>query len=199
MAKPSDHFNYSIKFIIIGDFGVGKTSFLHKFLQNSPNSKNPTEDIDFELKILEIEGKTIKFIIWDTLGQERFRNMNQIYFNKAMGIIAIYDCTDENSFNNIRHWIQQVKNFAHSNSCIALVENKCDLLEIKVTNEEGEALAKELGIMFFKTSTVWNININEVFINVAKVIIDRIVEEKMLVRENIQVNRVEEQKNQGRC
>jgi small GTP-binding protein len=62
--------------------------------------------IDFKIKTIQIDGKNVKLQIWDTAGQERFRTITQTYYKGAMGIILAYDCTVEESFNNVRNWVR---------------------------------------------------------------------------------------------
>ena len=174
MAKAAGQYDYLIKLLIIGDSGVGKTCFLLRFSDdNFTASHLTTIGIDFKLKTMEIDGKTIKLQIWDTAGQERFRTITQTYYKGAMGIILAYDCTDENSFNNIRNWVQQIKMHASDNVSKVLIGNKCDRPDKKISTEQGEALANELGIKFFETSAKTNINVNETFKFIAKEIKDR--------------------------
>jgi len=71
-----------------------------------------TIGIDFKIKTIEIEGKRIKLQIWDTAGQERFRTITTAYYRGAMGILLVYDVTDENSFQNIRNWIRNIEQHA---------------------------------------------------------------------------------------
>ena len=136
---------------------------------------------------MEIDGKTIKLQIWDTAGQERFRTITQTYYKGAMGIILAYDCTDENSFNNIRNWVQQIKMHASDNVSKVLIGNKCDRPDKKISTEQGEALANELGIKFFETSAKSNINVNETFKFIAKEIKDRRMGEAIGTAGNIRV------------
>lgn len=95
----------------------------------------------------------MKLQIWDTAGQERFRTITQTYYKGAMGIILAYDCTSEESFNNVRNWIRQIEVHANSTVQKILIGNKADLTDKKVIEtEQGMALAKEFNMGFFETS-----------------------------------------------
>ena len=82
-----------------------------------------------------------------------------------MGIILVYDCTDEASFNNVRNWIKQIETHASKDVVKALVGNKCDKPEEEkvVSTEKGQALADEFGLRFFEASAKSGLNINEIF------------------------------------
>jgi len=95
-APPYD---YLIKLLMIGDSGVGKSCLLLRFSDDSfTTSFITTIGIDFKIKTVEIEGKRVKLQIWDTAGQERFRTITTAYYRGAMGILLVYDITDEQSF-----------------------------------------------------------------------------------------------------
>ena len=61
----------------------------------------PTIGIDFRIKTINVANKSVKLQVWDTAGQERFRTITQTYYKGAMGILLVYDVTDEATFNNI--------------------------------------------------------------------------------------------------
>lgn len=90
-----------------------------------------------------------------------------------MGIILVYDCTDEQTFNNIRNWIKQIETHAAKDVAKVLVGNKCDCSkESKViSTEKGQQLADEYGLKFFETSAKTGENISELFHDVAQTII----------------------------
>ena len=103
-----------IELITLGDSQVGKSSLLQRFSDDRFSGNYvSTLGIDFKIKYLQIEGKNIKLLMWDTAGQERFRTMTMQYFNKADCVIFAYDCTSEDSFNSMRHWIRQFE--SHTN------------------------------------------------------------------------------------
>ena len=81
--------------IIIGDAGIGKTSFLVRFTEDHFDTLNDnhiaTIGIDFKIKRISLDGKNVKLQIWDTAGQERFRVITQTYYKGANGIILAYD------------------------------------------------------------------------------------------------------------
>ncbi|MBA0746975.1 hypothetical protein Gogos_009446, partial [Gossypium gossypioides] len=100
------------------------------------------------------------------------------YYRGAMGILLVYDVTDESSFNNIRNWIRNIEQHASDNVNKILVGNKADMDESKraVPTSKGQALADEYGIKFFETSAKTNLNVEEVFFSIARDIKQRLAD-----------------------
>lgn len=71
---------------------------------------------------------------WDTAGQERFRTITSSYYRGAHGIIVVYDCTDQESFNNVKQWLEEIDRYACDNVNKLLVGNKSDLTTKKVVD-----------------------------------------------------------------
>jgi signal recognition particle receptor subunit beta len=91
-----------IKLLLIGDSGVGKSCCLLRFSEDSfTPSFITTIGIDFKIRTIELDGKRVKLQIWDTAGQERFRTITTAYYRGAMGILLVYDVTDERSFHSM--------------------------------------------------------------------------------------------------
>ncbi|KAL5130223.1 Ras-related protein RABE1a [Glycine soja] len=100
-ARARADYDYLIKLLLIGDSGVGKSCLLLRFSDGSfTTSFITTIGIDFKIRTIELDGKRIKLQIWDTAGQERFRTITTAYYRGAMGILLVYDVTDEASFNS---------------------------------------------------------------------------------------------------
>ncbi|CAI0378446.1 unnamed protein product [Linum tenue] len=146
-------YDYLFKLLLIGDSSVGKSCLLLRFADDSyVDSYISTIGVDFKIRTVEQDGKTIKLQIWDTAGQERFRTITSSYYRGAHGIIIVYDVTEMESFNNVKQW----------------VGNKCDLVENKVVDTQtGQALADELGIPFLETSAKDSINVEQAFLTMA--------------------------------
>jgi len=170
-------YDFLIKLLLIGDSGVGKSCLLLRFSDNSfTQSFITTIGIDFKIKTVEIDGKRIKLQIWDTAGQERFRTITTAYYRGAMGILLIYDVTDEISFQNIRNWIRNIEQHAADNVNKVLIGNKCDCASDKVVEtDRGQSLADEYGIKFFEASAKSDINVTEAFIHIATEIKNRLM------------------------
>ncbi|KAK4759479.1 hypothetical protein SAY87_022610 [Trapa incisa] len=178
-ARARADYDYLIKLLLIGDSGVGKSCLLLRFSDGSfTTSFITTIGIDFKIRTIELDGKRIKLQIWDTAGQERFRTITTAYYRGAMGILLVYDVTDESSFNNIRNWIRNIEQHASDNVNKILVGNKADMDESKraVPTAKGQALADEYGIKFFETSAKTNLNVEEVFFSIARDIKQRLSE-----------------------
>jgi len=165
-----------VRLLTLGDSGAGKSSLLLRYTQNDYSSEYmPTIGIDFRLKTMEIDGRVVKVQVWDTAGQERFRTITHNYYRGAHGIALVYDVTHENSFINIRKWIQDVHTFAEQSVNIVLIGNKCDLEQKKVVDSQrGASLAEEYDIKFFETSAKADINVQAAFSSLVEAVCDRL-------------------------
>ncbi|KAL3603944.1 hypothetical protein D5086_004803 [Populus alba] len=132
-----------------------------------------TIGVDFKIRTVEQDGKTIKLQIWDTAGQERFRTITSSYYRGAHGIIVVYDVTDQESFNNVKQWLNEIDRYASDNVNKLLVGNKSDLTANKVVSyETAKAFADEIGIPFMETSAKDATNVEQAFMAMAAAIKD---------------------------
>lgn len=169
---------YLFKYIIIGDTGVGKSCLL---LQFTDKRFQPVHDltigVEFGARMIMIRGKQIKLQIWDTAGQEAFRSITRSYYRGAAGALLVYDITRRETFNHLTTWLEDARQHSNSNMVIMLIGNKSDLdVKREVRKEEGEAFAKENGLVFMETSAKTATNVEEAFINTANVIYEKIQE-----------------------
>ncbi|KAG7473292.1 hypothetical protein MATL_G00094190 [Megalops atlanticus] len=167
-------YDYLIKFLALGDSGVGKTSFLYQYTDGKFNSKFiTTVGIDFREKRVVYKssgpdgtagrGQRIHVQLWDTAGQERFRSLTTAFFRDAMGFLLLFDLTNEQTFLNVRNWMSQLQMHAYcENPDIVLCGNKCDLEDQRVVKEEeAKELAEKYGIPYFETSAANGHNVSQ--------------------------------------
>uniref|UniRef100_A0A674PGQ0 small monomeric GTPase n=1 Tax=Takifugu rubripes TaxID=31033 RepID=A0A674PGQ0_TAKRU len=167
MAKTYD---YLFKLLLIGDSGVGKTCLLFRFSEDSFNTTFiSTIGIDFKIRTIELDGKRVKLQIWDTAGQERFRTITTAYYRGAMGIMLVYDTSNEKSFENIKNWIRNIEEHASSDVEKMILGNKCDMTDRRqVSKDRGEKLAIDYGVKFMETSAKSGLNVEEAFYTMAR-------------------------------
>lgn len=168
----SKAYDYLFKLLLIGDTGVGKTCVLFRFSDDAFNATFiSTIGIDFKIRTIELDGKKIKLQIWDTAGQERFRTITTAYYRGAMGILLVYDVTNEKTFDNIKTWIRNIETHASEDVEKMIIGNKCDNHEKRtISKAAGEALAAEYKVEFLETSAKANINVEEAFVKIARAI-----------------------------
>eukprot|EP01083_Nonionella_stella_P015946 44608_1 len=168
----SSDYDYLYKFLLVGDSGVGKSSVMVRFSDDAyEESFITTIGVDFKLRTIELDDKTIKLQIWDTAGQERFRTITTSYYRGAHGIIVVYDITDKDSFDNIREWLYEIDRYASDNVSRLIIGNKLDLAHKRVVSyEDAKSFADDLGIQYIETSAKNNQNIDETFHAMAKII-----------------------------
>ncbi|OMJ68700.1 hypothetical protein SteCoe_33770 [Stentor coeruleus] len=153
-----------IKILILGDQCVGKTSLMLRFTDSSfTENHSTTLGIDFKVKPITHKGSDYMIQIWDSAGQERFRNITRTYYRKSSAIIVAYDTTSSKSFNNIGNWIKNISNEVDSKVPIVIIATKCDIKYEDNFSDKGKCLAKDLKLCFFETSSKTNMNINQVF------------------------------------
>ena len=143
----------SVKVVLLGESSVGKTSIINQFITKKFNSHCSTtvtaQFISEEIKFPEFE-KSIKFNIWDTVGQEKYRSLAKIYYKDAEVIIFVYDITKKFTFDSIKdYWFNETNNNTDGHPLFALVANKVDLYEAQeVEAKEGRAYADEINAIF---------------------------------------------------
>lgn len=162
-------YDYLFKLLLIGDSGVGKSCLLLRFADDTyTESYISTIGVDFKIRTIELDGKTIKLQIWDTAGQERFRTITSSYYRGAHGIIVVYDVTDQESYNNVKQWLQEIERYACENVNKLLVGNKSDLTTKKVVDyTTAKEFADSLGIPFLETSAKNATNVEQAFLTMA--------------------------------
>jgi len=170
-------YDYLFKILLIGNSGVGKSSLLLRFADDTfTDNFMPTIGVDFKIRTLEVDGKTIKLQIWDTAGQERFKTITSSYYKGAHGIIVVYDVTDKESYKNIDTWMNEVEKHASDNVSRILWGNKSDLTDARqVSTDEGKELADQFNIRFMETSAKESANVEEAFTLMTKEIKSRVV------------------------
>lgn len=169
MSTMNPEYDYLFKLLLIGDSGVGKSCLLLRFADDTyTESYISTIGVDFKIRTIDLDGKTIKLQIWDTAGQERFRTITSSYYRGAHGIIIVYDCTDQDSFNDVKQWLEEIERYASDQVNKLLVGNKCDLITKKVVEyEAAKEYAEQLGIPFLETSAKNAMNVEQAFMTMA--------------------------------
>ena len=178
--------DYKIKIIVVGDSGVGKTNLINRFASDKfdTNSK-ATIGVEFVYKTLKINKEVIKVEVWDTAGQERYRAITSSYYKGAKGAIIVYDITNEDSFNNVESWMNEVTKKGKKDMQFLLIGNKKDLInDRKVTEQKGIDKAKELNMNLFEASALEKTNVNEAFNYLVKEIYLNIRKEKNIITNN---------------
>ena len=110
-----------IKVILLGDTGVGKTSIINRYISNTfSNVLTATPGASFTSKTIFLKdyNQSIKFEIWDTAGQEKYRALAKVFYKTAAVCILVYDITRKTSFEELKnYWINEVKSNASPNMC----------------------------------------------------------------------------------
>ena len=163
----------SIKVVLVGESGVGKTSIISQFTSKKFDPHRETSlSAQFISKTVNFTdlGKQIKFDIWDTVGQEKYRSLAKIFYKDAKVIVFVYDITTEYSFNELKnYWYEETKANSDGNPILAVVGNKIDLYkEQKVSNNDGKEFAEKIGAIFQTTSAQSDSGISTLFDNIGK-------------------------------
>ena len=190
--KENDKTQFSIT--LIGDSGVGKTSFMTRYSMNIFRKIFiSTTGSSCGMKTLKIKNKGNYFLtLWDTAGQERYRCLPKKYLRNTDGVLLLFDVSDTKTFENVSLWMSDIDDLRGKNEgeegknerdlVIYLIGNKIDFNlndEIDIQNQEGdtkvipvtkkekEELTKKLGVKYFEVSCQWNLNIDEVMARIA--------------------------------
>ena len=161
-----------IKVVLIGESGVGKTSIIQRYVNDVYDTNQLlSSSAQFITKTVELnDEQSIKFDVWDTAGQEKFRALAKIFYKDAKAIVLVYDITNRSSFEQLQnYWFKEIEENSLSDAILVIVGNKSDLYENEqVSDKEGQKFADEKNAIFKRTSALSNRNIDSLFKDIAK-------------------------------
>ncbi|UJR15089.1 hypothetical protein I4U23_002056 [Adineta vaga] len=192
MPRAMDNY-LDLKFLAIGDSGVGKTCLLNQYVDGKFTQQlGTTVGIDIRNKTIFYKSNkrsksyTIQLQLWDTAGQERYRSLTTSFFRDAMGFLLVFDVTNEASFLNVRNWIGEIQSNAYSeNVDMILVGNKCDLEKERIiTKIRALEFAQQYHVDYIETSALDNINVVESIELLLDSVMKRLDEDENFSRQN---------------
>ena len=171
-----------LKFLILGDITVGKTTLLLKYIDNfTPEIYISTLGVDYKTKNIVFNGIKVSLQIWDTAGQERYKVITKSFVKGTDGIIFMYDITQKESFINIKKWIEETEGENPGEVKKIIVGNKIDKEEDRqVTDEMKEKLNKEVDIDLIEVSAKKGIDVDKVFDILVEKILGNMTTEQIL-------------------
>ena len=190
---------YQFRIIVVGESSVGKSCILYRFTENRfLETLAATTGFDFHSEIVPIDGYNMKLQLWDTAGQERYRAIARAYYRDVVGVLAVFDITDQDSFTELPSWIDDVREQASPHApVIIVVGNKCDKVdERSVARKEAEKFARRYSMDYLECSAKNGTNISETFELLTRKIYDAVKDGKIKMEEGWDgVKSVEEMTN----
>jgi small GTP-binding protein len=156
------------KCLLLGDSGVGKSSLMAKYVDNSfYNHFISTIGVDFKFKKFTVNDKNINLLIWDTAGQERFKSLTTNYYHDAYAVIICFDITDLHTFRNLNFWFSELDKFANPTIKKILCGTKADLTEKRqVKYSDALDFARDKNLDYIEISAKNDNNVDQIFDNI---------------------------------
>ena len=152
--KDSEEEEEIVKVILLGESGVGKTNLINIATgKDFDETEATTSASSFSIRKVTIKKKVYALNIWDTIGQEKFRQFTKIFYNSSKIVIFVYDITTPESFSELNYWVEDIKKALGDKIIKGVVGNKTDLfLQEKVKESEGRDFAKSINAKFLSIS-----------------------------------------------
>ena len=160
-----------LKVVLIGETAVGKSSIINRFIKNQfYNNFTPTMSGTCVTKEIFYEqyNKILKYEIWDTAGQEKYRSLTRLFYKDASIVILVFDITRKDTFEEIRDfWLKQVKENSNEDIVISLVGNKEDNYEYEdIDNNNIELFVNQINCLYKKVSAKSGFGIENLFYDI---------------------------------
>ncbi|UCC19178.1 MAG: GTP-binding protein [Promethearchaeota archaeon] len=169
---------YVFKVILIGPGAVGKTSLLHRFVENKFSFRYKlTIGADFLSKIINYKDSTIKMQIWDIGGQERYKFLRSSFFDGANGALMVFDLSRWHTFEELDEWLSDLREYAGEKIPFALIGNKIDLIDKKeeiYERESAQVFAKKENTFYIETSAKTGENVEGAFLDLTNKMIKNV-------------------------
>ena len=157
-----------IKCVLLGETAVGKTCLINRFVNNTfQEDFVPTMVGCYSSKDIFYDkaNKKIKYEIWDTAGQEKYRSINKIFYQDTSIAILVFDITRKDTFEALKnYWYLELRDNSPKDIVIAIAANKCDLYEYEeVSHDEVEEFGKSINALYEQTSAKTGEGIKDLF------------------------------------
>ena len=193
---------YNLKIILLGDISVGKTSLLYRFINNNFNEKQETTvQPEKKTKSISLDSDTVaNLTVWDTCGQEKFRNLTKNYYRDIQGAIIVYDINDKESFETVDFWYKDIQENAPKNILIMLIGNKTDIRnEQSISWAEGKNYGDLKKInCFYEVSAKNGNNVELAFSEFTRKLVEKEIEDEKkneFEKNNKDLNTIDLEKN----
>ena len=157
----------SIKIVLIGEAGVGKTCIISRYIDNIFIENNDsTIGANYSEKTIKRGDKEVQLNIWDTAGQEKFHSLGKHFYKDSYVVCLVYDITNQESLDSLKNiWYPDLQKYGEQYTILAVVGNKCDLYEMDnlAKEEQAKAFADEIKAIFMLTSAKTGDGIEKLF------------------------------------
>ena len=192
-----------LKFILIGETQVGKTSLINQYINNQFEADYlMTIGNDKTTKEITIDEKKVTLEIWDTIGHETLRAANKIFMKNTNIALIVYDITNRESFENLNEFYKELISInTKDKMIIGITANKSDLYEnSEVNKEEGEEYAKKIKALFFESTATDHENVEKIFYELTKAYINKFEpkEKKISTKTITQINSTNQNNDIGK-
>ena len=139
-----------IKMILLGDSGVGKTSIIGRYVDDSfSNDEASSSSMTYIQKKIKINNQKINLSIWDTVGQEKYRSLTKLFFKDTKIVILVYAINKKDTFDGLTYWLNLYKDSIGDEAILGVAGNKSDLfLKQEVDEEEARKFAEDNKALF---------------------------------------------------
>ena len=167
-----------LKYIIVGDASVGKSSICSKFLFQTMQYHLNRYHVSCLKKNMTLDGENIMLELWDIKKMVKHDYLPPKYYRKSNGVLLVYDIINRQSFDSLRDvWYEEVCLYSGYEAQCILIGNKCDMeCERAVEYSTGKEFADSLNIPFIETSAKENLNVEEAFVLLTAVIVRKLYE-----------------------
>ena len=171
--------SYQFKIVIVGDYSVGKSTLISKFVENRFRDQYiPTLGVNISRKSLDINDSHIDLMIWDIAGQDQFLTVRQRFYQESEGYFIVFDTTRKSSLDHIGRWYREVLKYTKTNTTpFVIVANKIDLKDDIVCNDDeiiSTLIENEMEVkMIIKTSAKDGSNVDFAFETLGKTILKK--------------------------
>lgn len=158
-----------VKMVLLGASGVGKSSLATRFVKGEFKDCAPTVGCAYQTHVVNVNGASLRFEIWDTAGQEKYHSVTPLYYRGAHAALLVYDISKRDTFTRAQLWLKELERQIIPDSTVVwLVGNKADLAQSRqVSAQEGQSLAEDRGLGFIETSALSGEHVNQLLVTVA--------------------------------